>query len=138
MDEKDFEKENHPDDGEEEVITRDGYDREEEDYNLETAAEVAAPGLNRNSDADNPEREEEEQRATMDADINDESLGTGIGVTALILSICSLFFLPVIMGGAGIVLGIFAARKGAKTLGYSAAGLGAFSIIMIVLFGPFF
>ncbi|SDI86684.1 MULTISPECIES: DUF4190 domain-containing protein [Alteribacillus] len=108
------------------------------DYNMETASEVAAPGIGNRSNLAEPEREEEEQDATMEANVNDESMGKGLGITALILSICSLFFLPVITGGAGIVLGIFAARKGANALGYWSIGLGAFSIAMTVIFAPFF
>ncbi|MFB4166175.1 DUF4190 domain-containing protein [Alteribacillus sp. JSM 102045] len=108
------------------------------DYDIETASEVAAPGVGNRANLAEPEREEEEQDATMEANVNDESLGKGLGITALILSICSLFFLPVITGGAGIVLGIFAARRGARALGYWSIGLGAFSIAMTVLFAPFF
>ncbi|MFZ4452016.1 DUF4190 domain-containing protein [Salibacterium aidingense] len=116
----------------------DDVEIEEEDYTMENASEIAAPGIGSKSNLAEPEREEEEQDATMEADVNDESIGKGIGVTALILSICSLFFLPAITGGAGIVLGIFALRREAKGLGWWAIGLGAFSIAMTVLFAPFF
>ncbi|SDH48981.1 hypothetical protein SAMN05192534_10680 [Alteribacillus persepolensis] len=111
---------------------------QDNDYNMETASEVASPGIGSRDNMSEPQREEEEQEATMEANVDDESMGKGLGITALILSICSLFFLPVITGGAGIVLGIFAARKGANALGYWSIGLGAFSIAMTVFFAPFF
>ncbi|MDQ0299718.1 hypothetical protein J2S78_002138 [Salibacterium salarium] len=122
------ERENGPDD----------VELSEDDYTMETASEIAAPGIGNKANLSEPEREEEEQDATMDSNVNDESLGKGLGVTALILSICALFFLPIVTGGAGIVLGIFAARKEAKALGYWSIGIGAFAIVMTVLFAPFF
>ncbi|SFL67022.1 DUF4190 domain-containing protein [Salibacterium qingdaonense] len=110
----------------------------EDDYTMETASEVASPGIGSRSNLSGTEREEQEQYETMEADITDNSIGKGLGVTALILSICSLFFLPVFTGGAGIILGIFAVRREAAALGWWAAGLGAFSIAVTVLFAPLF
>ncbi|MGY4690319.1 DUF4190 domain-containing protein [Salibacterium sp. K-3] len=110
----------------------------EDEYTMETASEVASPGIGSRSNLSEPEREEQEQDATMEADITDNSIGKGLGVTALILSICSLFFLPAVTGGAGIILGIFAIRRNAAALGWWAVGIGAFSIAVTVLFAPFF
>ncbi|SFP21657.1 DUF4190 domain-containing protein [Salibacterium halotolerans] len=110
----------------------------EDDYTMETASEVASPGIGSRSNLSGSQREEAEQYETMEADITDDSIGKGLGVTALILSICSLFFLPVFTGGAGIILGIFAVRRDAAALGWWAAGIGAFSIAVTMLFAPLF
>jgi hypothetical protein len=55
-----------------------------------------------------------------------------------VLSILSLFFLPIILGAAGIILGFIARRKGALTLGAWAIGIGVVSIIVGTFILPFF
>ncbi|WP_240376637.1 hypothetical protein [Bacillus piscicola] len=97
---------------------------EDEDYNLETAAEIAAPGIG-----------DEAHLTRQDEDIEEDSGGRGLGITAIILSIASLFFLPVILGAAGIVIGFMAARRGATATGYWAIGIGALSIVVKLFFG---
>lgn len=67
-----------------------------------------------------------------------ETHGGGIGFLALALSIIAFFFLPVVMGAAGIIVGIIARRQGAKALGSWAIGLGIVAIVFMVLFAPFF
>lgn len=65
-----------------------------------------------------------------DEDDDDVDSGTGIGWLALVLSIVGLFFLPVIMGAAGIIIGIIARRQGARALGGWAIGIGIFAIVI--------
>jgi hypothetical protein len=95
------------------------------EYREETAAEIAAPApLIRGR-----EHEEEREKAAG---------GTGIGTLALILSILSLFVLPILFGAAGIVLGFVARRRGANGLGAWAIGIGAISIVIGIFILPFF
>ncbi|MFD2446079.1 hypothetical protein ACFSO7_19145 [Bacillus sp. CGMCC 1.16607] len=94
------------------------------DHLEETSAEIAAPiridhGRVRGND-------------------REVSGGRGIGFAAIILSILSLFVLPVLFGAAGIVLGFIARRKGSEGLGNWAIGLGALSIIIGIFIVPFF
>ncbi|KAB2333881.1 hypothetical protein [Bacillus mesophilum] len=96
------------------------------DFTEETSAEIAAPvttyNRSRSEVKDQPQAGE----------------GKGVGYTALILSILSLFIWPVLMGAAGIVLGFVASRRGSKTLGGWAIGIGAVSIIIGLFILPFF
>ncbi|MCM3360867.1 DUF4190 domain-containing protein [Niallia sp. Sow4_A1] len=64
--------------------------------------------------------------------------GKGIGITALVISILSLFVMPIILGIVGIVLGFIARKKGASALGTWAISLGAISIIIGIFIAPFF
>lgn len=92
-------------------------------YLEETAGEIAAPNIG-------TYRKEEDGRET-------EKGGTGIGIAALILSIVSLFVLPILFGGAGIVCGFIARRSGARGLGNWAIGIGAASILIGMFIAPF-
>jgi hypothetical protein len=105
-------------------------DREiENDYQTESAAEIAAPvrvgrdyaGVNRDADRDNTAGE-----------------GRGMGYLALALSIISLFILPVILGAAGVIVGFIARRRGANALGAWAIGIGIVSIVLGIFITPFF
>ena len=60
------------------------------------------------------------------------------GIVALVLSIASLFFLPVILGIAGIIVGIFATKADSKVMGIAAIVIGVFSAIAGLLVYPFF
>ncbi|WP_017728344.1 DUF4190 domain-containing protein [Halalkalibacterium ligniniphilum] len=107
----------------------------------ETAAEYAAVGNMAGDRPVNEERvksEEAEARETALMNEDDVTAGRGVGTFAIVLSILSLFFLPVLLGAAGIVVGFVARRYGAKALGNWAIGIGALSIIMTVFFSPFF
>lgn len=109
-------------------------------YQEETAAEYAAVNgmagarpFDQNQTVTNAEKEE-----TALANLDDVTAGRGIGTFAIVLSILSLFFLPVLLGAAGIVVGFVSRRSGATTLGNWAIGIGAVSILMTVFFSPFF
>jgi len=79
---------------------------------------------------------EREETAQMNED--DVTAGRGVGTFAIVLSILSLFFLPVLLGAAGIVVGFVSRRYGSTALGNWAIGIGAISILMTVFFSPFF
>ena len=99
------------------------------DYREETAAEIAAPvPLARPTFQ---ERSKSGQGTRTEA-------GTGMGWAGLILSILSLFVMPILFGAAGIVLGFIARRRGAEGLGAWAIGIGAISIIVGIFILPFF
>lgn len=97
-------------------------------YREENAADFAAP---------KPLRGREKQTEPY-AFAGDETGGRGIGITALIVSILSLFILPLLMGIAGIIIGVIARRKGAKSLGTWAIMIGALSIVIGIFILPFF
>jgi hypothetical protein len=103
---------------------------ERDDYREETAAEISAPvSLNRDYDHDDMDKQ--------------TALGTGAGAnvmgwTALVVSLISLFVMPVILGVAAIVLGVIARRRGADTLGAWSIGIGAVSVIIGLFVLPFF
>ena len=72
-----------------------------------------------------------------------ESSGTtskmsSFGIVALALSIASLFFLPVILGSIGAIIGIFATRVDSKVMGIAAIVIGVFSVFAGLLVYPFF
>lgn len=95
------------------------------EFREETAAEIAAPvPIVRGRD-----REDNRERAEG---------GVGMGWAALVLSILSLFVMPILFGAAGIVLGFIARRRGAEGLGAWAIGIGAVSIIVGIFILPFF
>lgn len=93
----------------------------------ETAAEFVNPMDYRQND---PE--------VNQSDINAQSSGVGFGYVAVILSIISLFYLPVILGAIGLVLGWIAVKGGSKGMGYTAIFIGGFSIVAGLLIYPFF
>jgi hypothetical protein len=102
---------------------------EDNTYREETAAELAAPvTLNRGREYNSVEDE-------TDGRVNE---GKGTGYLGIALSIISLFMLPVILGAAGIIVGFIARRRGAKTLGAWAIGIGAASLVLGIFILPFF
>ncbi|ERN54794.1 DUF4190 domain-containing protein [Alkalihalophilus pseudofirmus] len=82
--------------------------------------------------------ESAERRDTAYSNEDDVTAGRGVGTFAIVLSILSLFFLPVLLGAAGIVIGFVSRRIGSTSLGNWAIGIGAVSILMTVFFSPFF
>ncbi|OEH93739.1 hypothetical protein BFG57_11880 [Bacillus solimangrovi] len=107
----------------------------EHEYSEEMATEVAAPRVDivgRNG-ADSIDSREVRNNENVD-----ESSGRGMGMFGLVLSVLSLFFLPVILGAAGIIVGFVARRRGAVSLGAWAIGVGAASIVVSLFVAPFF
>lgn len=98
-------------------------------YREETAAEIAAPVSLTRGRGQSVGEEEQETKASANI----------MGISALAISILSLFVLPVILGITAVVLG-FVARKrsGAKGLANWAIGIGAISIIIGLFVLPFY
>jgi hypothetical protein len=94
--------------------------RYDDDLQTETAAEITP----------------DKQHVAPD-DTDRQVEGTGIGVTALILSLLAFFFLPVTLSIAGIIVGFFGVRKGSAA-GWWAIGIGAFVLLMRILAFPLF
>lgn len=115
------------------IDQQDELETSQTDYTVETASEIASPEVNRHHIEKGEDRGQNETE-----EMDDLSVGRGLGIVALILSISSLFFLPYIMGAAGIILGILAVRREARMSGYWSIGIGAFSILMTLFFAPFY
>ncbi|UTI41743.1 DUF4190 domain-containing protein [Niallia sp. RD1] len=99
------------------------------DYLEETSAEITPP-MTYNATT---------RPVTSDVGRDREVVGgKGIGITALLISILSLFVMPIILGIVGIVLGFVARSRGASALGTWAISLGAISIIIGIFIAPFF
>ncbi len=62
---------------------------------------------------------------------------SGLAIAGLVASIISLFVFPIFLGMVGVVLGFIGMRRGARTLGMWAIGIGAVSILISILFTPF-
>jgi hypothetical protein len=101
------------------------------DYNEETSAEFAAPTTGSLYRGDTKVRDTDDRET-------ETSAGRGIGLSALALSIISLFVLPILFGAAGIILGFVARRRGATGTGNWAIGIGAISIFVGMFILPFF
>ncbi len=59
-----------------------------------------------------------------------------IGWIGVLLSIISLFFAPVLFGGAGIIFGFMSRRRDADFLGNTAIIIGIISIVLSLFFTP--
>jgi hypothetical protein len=106
------------------------------DLKEETAAEVA-PTFRGNRTDEALTADETDNRGGNVETTEEEAGGTGLGWTALVLSIVSLFFLPILTATVGVVTGFFAYRSGARTLGMWSIAIGLFSIVMGLFFTPF-
>ncbi|MRG86611.1 hypothetical protein [Salinibacillus xinjiangensis] len=61
----------------------------------------------------------------------------GWGWAAIILSVLAFFMWPLVMGIAGIVVGVMAKRRGADTLGNIAIVAGIAAIVINLILAPF-
>lgn len=64
-------------------------------------------------------------------------VNSSVGWIALILSVASFFFMPIILGGIGIIAGFVARSKDADTLGTTAIIGGAASIVITLFVLPY-
>lgn len=94
----------------------------------ETATEVAPI-----ADREWERNEDRANRENAGNETGDE--GRGLGITSIILSVLSFFFVPFLLGSAGIILGVIAGRKG-SAMGWWAVGLGAISVILTAFVAP--
>ncbi|PWA12443.1 hypothetical protein DCC39_05350 [Pueribacillus theae] len=98
----------------------------------ETAAEVVPIQDGRQHEYDRQRHLEEDKEENTKVDAK-----SSIGIFALVLSILSLLFMPIILGAAGIIVGFLAKRRDANTMGNWAIVIGAVSIIVSLFFSPF-
>ena len=72
---------------------------------------------------------------------NDMDMGNQVanvpGWIGLALAVLSFFMMPIILGGAAIIIGFVARRRDATWLGNTAIALGVISIIVRLFFMPF-
>lgn len=99
---------------------RDPKDIRTERGDIEAAEEVTEPL---------PRRQDEQQTEGTNE-------GNGLGITGLILSLVSIFIWPAVLGPAGMIVGFFAWRRGARTTGIWAMVIGAFALLMALLILP--
>lgn len=92
-------------------------------YEEETASEITAPIYG-------------DRERTRDERGDDQTAGRGVGYTALVISILSLFIMPVFLGTIGIIVGFVARGRGAVGLGSWAIGIGAVAVILRLFFAP--
>ncbi|MFZ0371344.1 MAG: hypothetical protein WAM07_17250 [Halobacillus sp.] len=97
-----------------------------ESYEEEYAQETAVAPI------DEPFQTEEKE-TTMESDVK-----VGMGWLGLSAAILSFFFAPLILGAAGIVLGIIGKRRGADTLGNMAIIISIVSIAFSIFFAPIY
>lgn len=102
------------------------YDKRKAFDNEEYAKELAADEYDTGRAADMAP----DNRYLMSTRNRSIEAGAGVGWLAIVFSVIALFFLPIIMGVAGIIVGYMAYREGAKTLGAWAVGLGLAAIII--------
>ncbi|MBY6035474.1 DUF4190 domain-containing protein [Fictibacillus nanhaiensis] len=120
------------------------YEKNERDINeADFREEMAAEAVPVRSDMTFPENErphldDGRDRGHVHQERKEREGGRATGVIALILSVLSLFILPVLLGAAGIIVGFVARRQGAKMLGNWAIGIGIVSVIISLFFAPFF
>jgi uncharacterized membrane protein len=96
------------------------FDNRDKKPDVETAAELSPPSVN-------PVGTSRTEKKEVD--------GSGIGVTALILSLLAFFLFPFILSALGIILGIVGAQRG-STAGWWAIGIGAFVLLVRILAFP--
>lgn len=107
-----------------------------------------APNHGQERDRDIESRRNEEYAAEITAndynkDLNEEGLeneaetNTAYGWIGIALSIIAFFMWPIIMGGAGIILGFVSRSRGADTLGNIAIVAGATAIVITLFILPF-
>lgn len=104
----------------------------------EMATEIAPVPRELGTDGQNARnRENNDQISNIEEFEENEAGGMVLGWTALVLSIISLFFLPILTGTIGAVTGFFAYRNGSRMLGMWAVAIGLFSIVFSIFFAPY-
>lgn len=106
------------------------YDKRKNYHNEELAKELAA-------DQYDPEAPGHRGTGTGDGRRRTVENGNGAGWLALACAVVALFFLPVVLGIAAIIIGYIAFRQGARTLGGWAIGIGCVAVL-IQLLSPVF
>lgn len=116
-------------DPEDQTVKEEGLEHSERetDYKEETAAEFHTIRPASYAIGDRESDEPVEQMMN----------GRAMGVFSLVLSILSLFILPVLLGAAGIIVGFVARRRSSSLIGNWAIGIGIVSILTSLFFSAF-
>lgn len=77
------------------------------------------------------------EKEPVDSDEDGTEANSAFGWIALALSIISYFMMPIILGGAGIIMGFVSRNRGAETLGNTAIIAGAISILITLFILPY-
>lgn len=119
----------------------DEYDDVEEGINgIDNDPLAFTPAWNSDDEETSAELTADDADTTADIENTEDDHGnvnSAYGWVALALSIVSFFWMPVILGAAGIIIGFIARHHGAKTLGITAIIAGAASIIISLFILPF-
>jgi hypothetical protein len=106
------------------------YDKQNAYHNEEYARELAADQYDPEAGGSRANDDQTDHRRVLEG-------GKGVGWLALVFSVIALFFLPIVLGIAGIIIGYIALREGARTLGGWAIGIGCLAVL-IQLLSPLF
>jgi uncharacterized membrane protein YkgB len=83
-----------------------------------------------------PEKKERPRENQQESERNVQDQGKGLGVTALVIAIISLFLWPLVLAPVAIILGGISIRRG-SSLGWWAVGIGLLSFIIMIVALPF-
>jgi len=78
-----------------------------------------------------------DKQLRVDEEDNDTEVNSVYGWIGIALSVISFFMMPIILGGAGIILGFISRSRGADALGNTAIAAGAISILITLFVIPF-
>jgi hypothetical protein len=108
------------------------FTKNETNANEEFAAEVAAapPLVDRRVNEDRLIQPEDDVPNEQPVKKDTFEKGRGLGITALILSIVSLFIFNVFLGPIAAIMGIFAYRQGQRSLGIWSIILGTIALFI--------
>lgn len=111
----------------------------QESFDEEFGAETAAP-LIVNEVPDRPREENGPDKAVTreDEDSRSRTNGQAWGWIGLVVAIAALFIYPVVLGFAGIVLGVIAFVRGSRTLGVWSACIGVVALLAYYVIVPFY
>ncbi|MEN2765970.1 hypothetical protein [Ornithinibacillus xuwenensis] len=111
----------------------------EEDYTASTFQHTdGIEGIYSNRDEETAaELTADDYRRSAAFEGDTEQANTAMGWIALALSIASFFWAPILLGGAGIIVGFIARNRDANTLGNIAIAAGAISILITLFILPF-
>lgn len=84
-----------------------------------------------------PQIQNQSQQYVATAPVEKSKKNPGMieGIIGIVCAVISLLLLPIIFGPAGIILGVFSLKKGAKTLGLVTIILSAVFMIVGMVFG---
>lgn len=81
--------------------------------------------------------DEHGEREFQENDIDDDSFAWA-GWLGLIAAIVSLFWMPIVLGAAAIILGVVSRQRDAEILGNASIVIGAAAIVIRLFIMPFF